>query len=422
MSVYVVYALLAAAAFGLVVVVRKHPRSHPALLFAAGLLAVAIICFFWSVSQPRQLLSDFKKAYYPAGSLLWRDAALMYRDVGLVFVNLPIVAVIFTPLAALSQRAAVWLYTGLGALSILASGAGLLALSRAAGWRKAAIVALVLLNGPLYNSVREGNTTHFVLLILIGALMCLEQGRARSAGALLALSALIKPPLGLLVGPLLWRRRWPVVRSWALTLLGAAGLSVGFFGLAVHRTWWQSCIVPYAQYPLGAFNVQSVDGFLVRLLISTDHLMSWFPVTGVGAAFFLAKAAVLGWLLVATAIALHRAGSTAAPIDVCLEITIALVLALLISPISWSHYYMLLLIPMALLLGGRVPLPAGRGWAALFSAGIALVSLPVRLVSAGSPAWVGRLFISHYFFGGVLLLAVLLAALQLRAGAANVRR
>lgn len=420
MGVYAIYGLLAAAAVGLVALVRRGEHRRWALWLAAGLLAVAIVLFFWSVSQPRQLLSDFKKAYYPAGRLLWRDAAHMYRDVGLVFVNLPIVAILFTPFAALSQRAAVWCYTGLGGLAVAASGVGLLVLTRAAGWRKAAIIALVLLNGPLYNSLREGNTTHFVLLVLIAALLYFEQGRARSAGALLAVSALMKPPLVLLVGLLGYRRQWPAVRSWMLTGLAAIGLSVGLFGLAVHHTWWQSCIAPYARYPLGAFNVQSVDGFLVRLLISTDHLMSWFPVTDIGPVFFLAKTALLGLLLMATAFALHRAGSPATTTDTGFEISIALVLALLISPVSWSHYYLLLLIPMALLLGGRVPLPRGRGWPVLFGASLVLVSLPVRLVPAEAPAWVGRLFISHFFLGGVLLLAVLLAARQ--PGAAHVRR
>jgi hypothetical protein len=418
MVVYGFYSLLAAAAVGLAALIHRSPRWRQALRPAAILWAATIVVFMWSVSQPNQLLSDFKKAYYPAGHLIWHDAASMYRDGEPMFVNLPLVAVMFSPLAVFSRRVAGGLYTGLGALSILASIAGLLALSRATGWRKAAIAALVLLNGPLYNSLREGNTTHFVLLALIGALACLEQGRQGRSGALLALSALIKPPLALLIGLFVWRPRWPLVQGWALTIMATVGLSVGLFGMALHHTWWRCCIAPYAQYPLGAFNVQSVDGFLVRLLISTDYLGSWFPVTAVGPVFFLAKALLLGVLLLGTFLLLQRAGPPATTTEMWLETTSLLVLALLISPISWSHYYLLLLIPMALLIGGRVPMPPGRGWAALFWASVVMVSLPVRRVPAG--AWwcreaIGSLLVSHFFLGGVLLLGVLLAARQTRS-------
>ncbi|MBD2020005.1 hypothetical protein H6F43_07370, partial [Leptolyngbya sp. FACHB-36] len=96
-----------------------------------------------------------------------------------------------------------------------------------------------------------------------------------------------------------------------------------------------------------------------------------------------------------------------------LEFAIVLCLALLISPISWTHYYLLLLLPLGLCLGNSVSIPQGRLWLGLFVVSGLLVSLPVTLFQPDSPVLrsiVFRLLLSHYFLGGVLLLGLLLAA------------
>ena len=59
-----------------------------------------------------------------------------------------------------------------------------------------AMLALsILASGPLVNSLREGNTTHFVLLLLVVALLLWRAGKEYAAGLVLGLCALFKLPL-----------------------------------------------------------------------------------------------------------------------------------------------------------------------------------------------------------------------------------
>ncbi len=102
-----------------------------------------------------------------------------------------------------------------------------------------------------------------------------------------------------------------------------------------------------------------------------------------------------------------------APDVLRLELVIALCATLVIGPISWTHYYCMLLIPMALYLGGRLPVPDSPLWMSWLGVGTLLVSAPVRVPNA-SQALIGpvisRVFVSYYFYGALIFLAVFLAA------------
>jgi hypothetical protein len=86
-----------------------------------------------------------------------------------------------------------------------------------------------------------------------------------------------------------------------------------------------------------------------------------------------------------------------------------LTLALLTSPLAWTHYYLLLLLVWGLYLGGRLPLTddATKRW--LMRGSILLTSLPVIVVPVREPSWWSslgaRTIVSAWFFGGLLLLS-----------------
>jgi hypothetical protein len=95
-----------------------------------------------------------------------------------------------------------------------------------------------------------------------------------------------------------------------------------------------------------------------------------------------------------------------------IEFCVALAVALVITPISWSHYYLTLIIPMSLLLTGRIPMPRGRGWWIAFGASVALLSLPVVTLNPERAAlgeFNSRVMTSHFVIGGLVMLALLLA-------------
>jgi hypothetical protein len=81
-------------------------------------------------------------------------------------------------------------------------------------------------------------------------------------------------------------------------------------------------------------------------------------------------------------------------------------LALITSPISWTHYYVWLLIPWALYLGGDLPLRDDAITRFLMRTSIILVSLPVIIWSSMEPSWyaaiLSRTLVSVWLIGGCL--------------------
>ena len=341
---------------------RAHPGTARegrrwAAWLASGVAALAIMAFFWSVSEPPAPLGDFRKAYYPAGTLVRADPAALYQFPP-KFNCIPIVAWLFVPLSWLSEPAAGVVVTLVGALAVGLTCCGLIRLTGVSGWRRAALAGLFVVNGPLYNSLREGNLTHFVLFVLFVALYCMERRRDAWAGALLAIAGILKPPVLPLAGLLVLRWRSGAVAGFGAALLGIGGASLALYGLELHVAWYRNCVQPFIGAPIGAFNAQSVDAFLARLLTDGRYLHSWWPIAQLGPGFALLKSILVALLVCPTAWILWRARRAASATAQRLDFSILLCLALLISPTSWTHYYLLLLLPIGLHVGGMLGVPA----------------------------------------------------------------
>jgi hypothetical protein len=119
--------------------------------------------------------------------------------------------------------------------------------------------------------------------------------------------------------------------------------------------------------------VQSVAGFLLRLRPDWDLVTSWEPVTRTPLEQLVSQIVVLvTYAFAAAACLLARKGVTDAAASARrreFQYLLVICLALVASPLSWSHYYCWLLIPAAFFLGERVPpgrLARTLGWAAMF--------------------------------------------------------
>jgi hypothetical protein len=92
------------------------------------------------------------------------------------------------------------------------------------------------------------------------------------------------------------------------------------------------------------------------------------------------------------------------------EFAIVLVLALVTTPVSWTHYYLLLLLVWGLYLGGQLKLPDDAITRRLVWASWILASLPV-VTPPAEPEWLAeilsRTVVSAWLFGGFLMLAAL---------------
>ena len=415
---YVIYSLLVLAGAGVYVIVTRHPRHRHVAQAAGGCLTLGFVIFMWYVSAPHTWIPDFMWAYYMAGDALLHHSVDLYRTVGshphTQFVNMPIVAYGMVPFAFFGPWIGGLLFTGVNVLAALASLHLLVTRMRVSGWRADAIAGLFLINGPLYYSFWLGNVTPLALLALVAAWSCLEDGHEGWAGVWLACAGVLKLPLLLFGGLLVVKRRWSAFLWFLVAFVACLAASVALFGTVLHATWVRECLQPNLGHPLAAFNGQSVDGLLAPMLLKQGRLIdNWHSIVAVSFAFRLARTLVVGVLLGGTAWVGWRFKVPADPEVNRLDFSITLCLALLLSPISWTHYYLLLLLPLALIAGNQLAIPPGRGWVAVLVAAIALVSLPVvdPLTSWEHPAsLLMRLVVSPYVVGGAVLLALCLAA------------
>jgi hypothetical protein len=405
MAAYAWYAalvLLAAAASALARRTARHGTGTAALLAAsAGIAAGAMVALTRGTPW-----GDFLKAYYRAGAALLagRSADLYACDVSnLCFVNLPFVAVPFVPLATLAPVDAGRLFTVVGAFAI-----GLAVCTLVPpGPPAARVLWLIVLNGPLYYSLRLGNTTHMLLAPLAVTMLLLARNDDARAGGLLGLLAILKPPLALVLPYLVIRARVGAAVAMAGTMAAVVLASVASFGLAIHLSFWREIVVGFGRAPLAAYNAQSVSGALAHLLFP-GHLRDFEPLPPTTAFVWLRWLTTLGLTLIVV-IPCWRAGTPVRKQDALVELSMVVTLALLVAPIAWTHYFLLLLAPLAWCASGAIRLttPAAR----LGLAGsVVLLSLPVTFFTLPWPRVAAvheRLLASHYCAGAVLLLCVL---------------
>jgi alpha-1,2-mannosyltransferase len=293
--------------------------------------------------------------------------------------------------------------------------------------RAALLLFLFLVSGPIVNSLREGQSSHFILLFLIIGIVLWRSNRNYAAGLAFGASALFKLPLLLLGIYFLLRRRWSIVAGGATTIGTAALLSLALFGIDGNISWYQEWVVPFLGSYIPAYNVQSVDGFLTRLSMGEQFLIHWDPPLVPTLFHRIARSCVLVALFGGSFFLIWRANRRApmaadeggpSPRDL-LEFMLIINLALITSPISWTHYYVWLLILWAFYLGDALPLPDDAITRGLMGASMILTSVPVIVWSPMEPSWyaaiLSRTIVSVWLIGGCLSFAALARGLW-RAG------
>ena len=387
-------------------------ERQPLLLSLYLSILLGLVVFMWHVSDPPELFSDFTQAYYPAGHAILQDVSRLYArppgcDEAAVcgFVNIPAIAFIFAPLSLLRLEQAQWVFAILSLACIGATLYSLVVLTAATGWKRWALATLFVVNGPLLYSVREGNLTHVALLLIVLACICFEREQEIWVGALVACAAVIKLPLGLLGVYFLLQGRLRIVAGLGITLFAILGMSLLWAGWESHIIWYRESVLPFSSKSLAAFNVQSIDGFLLRL--QTDPpLYSWTPVH-VEWGLRLVRTLFVGLLLLISGIVLRRSATGDSKDSFYLDLSIVLCLALIISPISWTHYYLFLLVPFSLYLGGKFPFQPSLRLSVGVAVCILLTSPPVVFLNSSWGGALGRVVISHYLAGAMLFWGLL---------------
>lgn len=425
-ALYVGHVLFLAA--GIWLLLRIGSSAEKMFTIATRLLVVVMFLWLFWISDPVNAFEDYVDAYYVAGVAALRgvDSLSGVLTSGVLgFVNLPIIAYLFAPLALLTARLSAVAFTAIGVLAIYLSWR-LLKDAFALDRRPAAVLALLMAaNGPLLYSVKEGNTSHMVLLLLVTVLPLLRQRREYLAGTMLGIAALIKLPLLLLGIYFACKGRWRVVAGGAAVILATVLLSVAVFGVDTHLRWYAASVAPYGRDPVAAFNVQSIYALLSRMETGGTYLLDW-STHRLGPLYRMSAVFLVLIVLAAVALPMLRSLSTqvtsqsgradaggVADKGLEVEFMMWLIAAIVCSPLSWSHYYLWLLVPTAYFLGQGAALVGDKAGRYALAAAVLLMSPPVVLMALSSyklTELYARLGVSHLLFAGLLLLGLLFRA------------
>jgi hypothetical protein len=409
-------------------------RTVLALVCAAIALSLLVVRA-WRIDYDYSI--DFQ-AYWLAGQrILAGEAADLYTAGGgpeagtprvlpaAEFKNLPVVALPFAPLATadyLTAKRLFW-WSGLAALIGTAAILGTTVVPQRLGGtlaRSAAALALVCVLAPAHTALRHGQTTPLVALAVSGYLAASLGGRRVVAGLLLAAAGAVKWPAWILAAADALRRRWRLVTAFAASIFALVLTSVTLFGVALHREYVAE-IGSHAGAVMTGHNNQSVAAVLTRLT-SPVPVNDWTPRPMTGEVRALAL--VVSLVLLATVIAFLLPRRSGNGVDgrtrQLLEFAAVTALAIIILPVAWDHYFLLLAPGLAALAAGLharglLARPAFlAGWITA-TAAIGLPTPQYFLDRAGEIGWPGALILSHYFLGALLVIAVAGSGLRVAA-------
>jgi hypothetical protein len=245
-------------------------------------------------------------------------------------------------------------------------------------------LALGLTCNPLRQTVNQGQLNGILLFLLTLAWRADRRGQDTAAGVTVALAAAIKLFPAVLMGGFLLQRRWRCLSASTITLATVSALTAGILGLDAYIAYFTEVVPDVARFQSDWCN-GSLAGFWSKLFgtgaIHFGHVVEPLvhrPDLAI-AATLLSCAAVVGcWARSAT-----RARSEA---DRDWVFAIGLCAMLLVSPVCWDHYWLLLLLPLVVVWKRLPEHPAARGFFALLILGVWTNPLQVWAMGLPDPA------------------------------------
>ncbi len=273
----------------------------------------------------------------------------------------PASVLVSLPLAALNYPSALLLWNLLS-LAALAASIYLLARElrlRLTAWACLPIATLILLAtymGPLRAQLEQGQWNLVLVLLLTGTWSSSRTQRYGLAGVLLGLATALKLFPGLLIVVFMLQRRWRLVVCATVVVLAMNLLTVLVFGLETYQSYLFT-VLPHLERFRSFGSGISLKMFWCRLF---DPEPSG-PVTPLLYAPGLARALVaLSSLLLLAGLAwfswLARSRKDRDGV-----FALGLVTMVLVSPVAWDHY-ILMLLPAVMIVGANLPLDGTLRW------------------------------------------------------------
>ncbi|MGC8642479.1 MAG: glycosyltransferase family 87 protein [Isosphaeraceae bacterium] len=380
--------------------------------------------------RSRPCLPDFAQEWssarsYLSGLPIYGDlVASMQRFTGmhldvsrnLIFINAhpPASVLLVLPLARLDFDTAFFVWNLLS-LPLLALSVWMVGRSLRIPFRRWAIfpaAVLLLPCGSLHHQLYQGQLNLVLLPLLCGTWAAERSGRPRLAGVLLGAATAIKLFPAFLLAYYALRRRWAVVAAGVASASLLTGLTLALFGWQTHWTYFHT-VLPEIYWFRVCWTNDSLAGFWYRLFDPApwkERIFSlseplWYSPALARAGYWTSA----GLVSVFAAQVVSRSRS---PQNDDRAFGLAVTTMLLVSPICWEHYLLLLLVPLAVCWRDIRPgQPAG--W--LFGLIVAGVWLDPRVVwiLTGGECHVARpienlTVISYQFYAlfGLFLLSV----------------
>jgi hypothetical protein len=207
-------------------------------------------------------------------------------------------------------------------------------------------VIFLLLSRPLLMQLFHGQWNVILLLLVTAAWAADRSGRAAWAGVLLGAATSLKLFPGFLFLYLLARRQWRAVIAGALAFGMLTVLTAALLGPEVYRVYFQEILPKLTPIRSSWYNA-SLVGFWSRLFEPATAEVHVLALWRSGMAL---RAAVLlsGLFVIITIVRVVRTADTCDSLDHAFGLAVTGML--LISPITWDHSLLLLVLPIATLL------------------------------------------------------------------------
>lgn len=310
------------------------------------LVAVALCCgIILTWSHPP---SDFTQDYSAAIALLRGDSIYgsAVTEIAREVINSPdsenfhppLLSVIFIPFTVLDHKPAFLLWGGICIVLFLAALEMLFqSFAFPVKWRGIAR-AVGLLWYPCLVSLGTGQASILIAFLVVLSYCLLEKGKSFGAGAAIGLAVMVKMYPGLLVLSFLLRRDWRALAGLGSVLLACAVIILGIVGWSDASLYFLHVMGRDAKEWGDFLSNLSLTGFIAPLFAKArwvQPLIDYPPLAGI---MVIAGSALI---LLFSLARLRRA-----PAAVGQDFALLSVAMLLLSPIAWSHGFVVLVLPL----------------------------------------------------------------------------
>jgi hypothetical protein len=213
-------------------------------------------------------------------------------------------------------------------------------------WALLPLMTFLLLCGPFRQQVIQGQLNLMLLLLLTGTWAADRSGRPLLAGVLLGTATAIKLFPGFLLLYFLLRRDWKAAAAAVVWSAILTALTAGLVGTAAYRDYASEVVPQVGAAFVSSWWNASLAGFWSRLFNpATDqhHVLPLWQNP------LLAQTGMLLSRLAVVALLVRVVPRARTPAEQDLAFGLVLVGMLLVSPLTWDHYFLLLPLPVVLL-------------------------------------------------------------------------